>query len=93
MLDGGEWFTRLDLIFRDENLSGPDGDPNTLIDSYTTFNLRGGILLDSGFNATIWAKNITDEHYFTDLSWSDLGVMQGQVGTPRTYGLTVGYQF
>lgn len=50
---------------------------------------------DGRWNASIWAKNLANKQYFT--SRVDLlagwGFDYNHVGTPRTYGITVGMKF
>ncbi len=50
---------------------------------------------DGRWNASIWGKNLTNKHYFTsrvDLL-AGFGFDYNHVGTPRTYGITVGMEF
>ena len=50
---------------------------------------------DGRWNASIWGKNLTDKFYFTsriDLL-AGFGFDYNHVGTPRTYGVTVGVKY
>lgn len=50
---------------------------------------------DGKWNASVWGKNLTDEHYFTsrvDLL-AGFGFDYNHIGNPRTYGITVGTKF
>ena len=50
---------------------------------------------DGRWNASVWGKNLTKEHYFTsrvDLL-AGFGFDYNHIGTPRTYGATVGMNF
>ncbi len=47
------------------------------------------------WNASVWGKNLTNKFYFTsrvDLL-AGFGFDYNHVGTPRTYGVTVGMKF
>jgi outer membrane receptor protein involved in Fe transport len=64
-----------------------------IIDGYTTVDARLGMsFLESGLRVTAWGKNLTDEFYATNLV-SNNDVVMRMVGQPRTYGLTVSYDF
>lgn len=72
--------------------------PTVAQDAYDLFNLSAGIAAtDGGWNVRLWARNLTDEEYFSNLFESGvtdaLVIPQGFVGAPRTYGLSVGFQF
>jgi iron complex outermembrane receptor protein len=58
--------------------------------------LGGHIDYENGpFNVSLWAKNLANKYYTTariDVL-SGLGFVYNHVGTPRTYGITVGYRF
>lgn len=45
--------------------------------------------VDGLFDLSIWAKNLTNEKYFVNLSAANAGTVTGQLGEPRTYGLTL----
>jgi iron complex outermembrane receptor protein len=50
---------------------------------------------DGRWNASVWGKNLTNKFYFTsrvDLL-AGFGFDYNHVGTPRTYGVTVGAKF
>lgn len=64
-----------------------------IIDGYTTVDARLGLqMLDSGLIITAWGKNLFDEFYATNLV-SNNDVVMRMVGQPRTYGVTVSYDF
>jgi iron complex outermembrane receptor protein len=64
-----------------------------IIDGYTTVDARLGLqMLDSGLIVTAWGKNLFDEFYSTNLV-SNNDVIMRMVGQPRTYGVTVSYDF
>ena len=64
-----------------------------IIDGYTTVDARLGLqMLESGLTITAWGKNLFDEFYATNLV-SNSDVVMRMVGQPRTYGVTVSYDF
>lgn len=64
-----------------------------IIDGYTTLDARLGLqMLESGLTLTAWGKNLFDEFYATNLV-SNSDVVMRMVGQPRTYGVTVSYDF
>jgi iron complex outermembrane receptor protein len=71
--------------FREERLSGP---------SYTLFdaNIRY-TSPEETFFANLWAKNITDVVYQTVFLNSTSRQFLTAIGEPRTYGVTLGYNF
>ena len=52
-------------------------------------------ILDSGFSVSLWGRNLTDEQYVSRAQdfYTGLGVAVNFVGDPRTYGMTVNYNF
>lgn len=48
--------------------------------------------LDKHLSAKIWGKNLTDTYYSTSLIEASQGVIRGN-GSPRTYGVTLGFRF
>ena len=50
---------------------------------------------DGRWNASVWGRNLTNKQYFTsrvDLL-AGFGFDYNHVGTPRTYGISIGYKF
>ena len=54
-----------------------------------------GFRSDEGFNLFVWARNAFDEQYFEQLQVpsGNTGLIVGNPGDPRTYGLTVAAEF
>jgi len=53
---------------------------------------RIGFKTEDGFlDVSLWAKNLFDKDYFLSLSatQANIGLITGQVGEPRTYGVTL----
>ncbi|KRB83025.1 hypothetical protein ASE00_13640 [Sphingomonas sp. Root710] len=63
--------------------------------SYGLLNARLALTIRNNTEIAIWGKNLTDKRYLNsilDLSDS-LGFMNGKVGDPRTYGISVTHNF
>ncbi|MCK9503939.1 MAG: TonB-dependent receptor [Porticoccaceae bacterium] len=63
------------------------------IESYATVGARIGYESDdTRWRVMLWGKNITDEYYYNSVIASSEGAAR-VAGRPRTYGITVGYQY
>jgi len=52
-------------------------------------NARVGFRTADGLlDVSLWAKNLLDEEYFLNLGAANTGAVTGQLGEPRTYGVT-----
>ena len=64
-----------------------------VMDSYATWSARIGFeTADMNWKVMAWCKNLTDEYYVTNLIASS-DTTARFVGKPRTFGVTLGYQF
>ncbi len=63
-------------------------------DAYGLLNFAAGInaIANTNFSAKVWARNLTDEEYLNQANASPYAFL-GAAGEPRTYGVTVGYDF
>ncbi len=61
------------------------------VDGYTLLNLRAGLRAPNGVEIFGWVRNATQTEYFDFLSAAPggSGLFVGQVGDPRTFGLSV----
>src|SRR5262249_15589210 len=72
-------------------LSFPLGD-TFRIQAYGLLDLRAGIgSIDGTWSVELFAKNVTDRYYTTNILTSYDNVVR-YAGMPRTYGLTVRYK-
>lgn len=63
------------------------------IDGYSTIGARIGYESNDGrWKLMLWGKNITDEYYWNAVNSSSEAASR-VAGRPRTYGVTVGYQY
>lgn len=87
------------------NLSGAvsaryQGKSNTIfedldlykVDAYGTVNASLGLRHESGWSVSLWAKNLFDKYYWSAVA-SNANVVVRFANPPRTYGLTVGFDF
>jgi iron complex outermembrane receptor protein len=68
--------------------------PQGSVDDRTLLNARIGIS-DVGRNwrALLWSRNLTDEYYYTASFGGINGGYARMVGMPRTYGVSLEYNF
>ncbi|HEY5809333.1 MAG TPA: TonB-dependent receptor [Povalibacter sp.] len=92
--DGGV-FLAFDGLYRSKFSSNPSRSAYTDVDGYTLANFRAGVRTGNGWEVYGWVRNAFDEEYFDFLSTQSgsTGLVIGQPGDPRTYGLTVRASF
>ncbi|WP_343520838.1 TonB-dependent receptor [Sphingomonas sp.] len=91
----GEVYLGADASSRSKFSSNASRSIYTDIDGYTLANFRLGFRTDEGLNIFGWVRNAFDEQYFDVLATTpgNTGLISGNVGDPRTYGVTVGLSF
>ena len=62
------------------------------VDAYGTVNASLGIKSESGWSVSLWAKNLFDKYYWSAVA-SNANVVVRFPNPPRTYGLTLGFDF
>ncbi len=86
-------FVQVDADYTDEQLALP-GREDTTLDSRTLWNGRIGIQSATGsWEASLWGRNLGDEEYATYRYVVLPGSWNEHFGMPRTYGLTLRYNF
>lgn len=87
----GSGYIAYDGTYRSKFSSNPSRSAYTDIDGYALHNFRLGYRADKGWDVYAWVRNAFDEEYFDWLATqpSSTGLVVGQPGDPRTYGLTV----
>lgn len=69
------------------------GENPFLLDEINVLNVRAGLSsIDEKWSAFIWAKNITDEYYWTNATVTD-DTTSRLAAKPRTFGITATYNF
>jgi iron complex outermembrane receptor protein len=94
----GEFFTGLDIYYRDDFSSSPTPSQYLNVDGYSLLNLRVGFRSDNdGWSGFLWSRNLLDEEYFEQLLAAPAGNGAGHygavLGDARTYGATVRFSF
>lgn len=81
----------VDASYRSEFSSSPTPSRFLNVDGYTLLNLRAGLRAPNGVEIFGWVRNLTQTEYFDFLSAAPggSGLFVGQVGDPRTFGLTI----
>ena len=62
------------------------------VKAYGTVNATLGVRSDSGWSLSLWAKNLFNSYYWSAVA-SNANVVVRFPNPPRTYGLTLGYDF
>lgn len=91
--DGGAYFA-FDGSYRSKFSSNPSRSIYTDVNGYSLANFRAGVRT-SGWNVYGWVRNAFEEEYFEFLATQSgsTGLVVGQPGDPRTYGVTVNKSF
>lgn len=81
----------VDASYRSEFSSSPTPSRFLNVDGYTLLNLRAGLRTPNGVEIFGWVRNASQTEYFDFLSAAPggSGLIVGQVGDPRTFGLTI----
>jgi len=91
-----QWRANIGAKYTSEYNTGSDLNPAKLQDAMTLVNARLGIGgQDRKWYLEAWAQNLTDEEYYQVVFDATLqtGTFDAYLGAPRTYGLTLRFQF
>ncbi len=90
----GQVYLGVDGNYRSRFSSNPSPSAYTWIEGYALFNLRAGFRTDD-FDIYAWVRNAFDEEYFEllQVAPSNVGLIAGQPGDPRTWGGTLRLSF
>ena len=98
---------RAEYAYNDEQSysSSSDGNPQVVFDAYDVLNFRAGLEADN-WKVTAFVQNASDEGYFqrtyNQALGSQLGIVDAvnnttqimaNMGTPRTVGVSLSYDF
>lgn len=91
----GQAYLGYDGSARTRFSSNPTPSAYTGIDGYSLHNFRLGFRAENGFNLFVWARNAFDADYFEQLQVpsGNTGLIVGNPGDPRTWGLTAQVRF
>lgn len=91
----GQIYVGVDGNYRTGFSSNPTPSIYTNIEGYALTNYRVGFRNDSGLNIFGYVRNLFDVDYFEQLAVpsGNTGLIVGQPGDPRTYGITLAITF
>lgn len=91
----GEVYFGADGSYRSKFSSNASRSIYTDINGYALANFRLGYRTDDGLNIFTWVRNAFETEYYDVLATTpgNTGLIAGNVGDPRTYGVTVGLSF
>lgn len=91
----GEFFLGLDGFYRSGFSSSPSRSAYLNVEGYALFNARIGFRVERGFSLLLWSRNLSNVDYFEQLlpAAGNVGHFAGVLGDPRTYGITLRYNF
>ena len=91
----GQLYLGYDGSYRSTFSSNPSRSAYTDINGYALSNFRLGFKAKDSWNVFGWLRNAFDENYYDVLALQSgsTGLIVGQPGDPRTYGLTVSRSF
>ncbi len=91
----GEFYVGVDGTLRSDFSSSPTPSTVQNIEGYVLTNVRAGYRTDRGWEVFGWLRNAFDTEYFDFLTAApgSTGLIVGQPGDPRTYGVTVKARF
>ncbi len=91
----GRFFLALDGFYRSSFSSSASPSTYLNVDGYALVNGRLGFRSNVGLSAFIWGRNLLDQDYYEQLlaAGGNAGHYAGVLGDPRTYGVTLRYNF
>ena len=91
----GQFYLGYDGSYRSKFSSNPSRSAYTDIRGYGLGNVRAGFRARDSWNVFGWVRNVFDRDYYEVLATQSgsTGLIVGQPGDPRTYGLTVSRAF
>lgn len=92
---GGKYFLALDGYYRSEFSSSPSQSLYLNVEGYALFNGRLGFRATKGVSLFAWGRNLFNKDYFEQLlvAAGNAGHYAAVLGDPRTYGVTLRYNF
>ena len=91
----GQLYLGADGNYRSKFSANPSRSAYTDVAGYAITNFRVGFRTDDGWNLFGWVRNAFDTNYYETLATQsgNTGLIVGQVGDPRTYGVTLAARF
>ncbi|MBE8713177.1 TonB-dependent receptor [Sphingobacterium hungaricum] len=91
----GSYFFGADLFYRSKFSSNSSPSQFLNIDAYALLNARLGFRGSNGISIIVWSRNLGGKDYYEQLlaAPGSYGQYAGVVGDPRTYGVTLKYNW
>jgi iron complex outermembrane recepter protein len=91
----GKFFLAADTYYRSSFSSSPSPSQYLNVAGYALLNARLGFRATNGLSAFVWGRNVLDQDYFEQLlpAAGNAGHYAAVLGDPRTYGVTLRYNF
>jgi iron complex outermembrane receptor protein len=91
----GEFFAAADASYRSKFSSSATFSNYLMVSGYPLFNARIGFRATDSWTAFLWSRNLLNKNYYDLLSAvpGNSGLLAGQPGDPRTFGLTLRRSF
>ncbi len=91
----GKAFVGIDTSYRSSFSSSATASKYLVVNGYMLANFRAGFRADNNWEFFVWTRNAFNTEYFEFLSAQpgSSGLYVGQVGDPRTAGVTLNYSF
>ncbi|MES2824270.1 MAG: TonB-dependent receptor [Pseudomonadota bacterium] len=86
-------YGHIDYGYSGSYFSHPDNRLINATSHHYIANSRLGVKIDDGWDISLWIKNITNETNLRQRSVSFLGIPRGYYDPPRSFGLTVKYNY
>ena len=85
----------MDFIARTKFSSSATYSAYMNVPGYGLANARLGFRANDGWDAFLWVRNLTDQRYYEQLAAvsGGTGLIVGQPGDPRTFGITLRAHF
>jgi outer membrane receptor protein involved in Fe transport len=96
LTDGLTGFIYGEYIFSDERMTDVNNDPEKYDDSYSTVNLRAGLIFEQwDAQLTVWGRNVTDEDSTNTIAdaTAQTGRFIAYYNEPATWGVTLRKDF
>ena len=89
------FFIASDVYYRSSFSSSPSPSAYLNIDGYSIVNTRLGYKVSNGLSFFIWGRNLLQKDYYEQLlpAGGNAGQFAAVLGDPRTYGVTLRYNF
>ncbi|QKZ05687.1 TonB-dependent receptor [Pseudomonas eucalypticola] len=96
LANGLQPYANLSYSYRSAAEGTLDNSALSKIDAYGLVNASTGVRFDVGdgqADVSLWVRNLTDKDYYLTASAVSNGAYSGSIGSPRTAGVTLRYDF